>query len=60
LGNSCGTERVTFGVVTVYKRTDGKVAAAVPSDVVGKINGLGYNPAVDVQVVQLNDVCLCL
>lgn len=34
-------------VVTVYKRTDGKVAAAVSSDVVGKINGLGYNPAVE-------------
>ncbi|KAJ5704746.1 hypothetical protein N7536_000435 [Penicillium majusculum] len=34
-------------VVTVYKRTDGKVAVAVPSDVVGKINGLGYNPAVE-------------
>lgn len=34
-------------VVTVYKRTDGKVATAVPSDVVGKINGLGYNPAVE-------------
>ncbi|KAJ5714961.1 Thiolase-like subgroup [Penicillium malachiteum] len=34
-------------VVTVYKRADGKVAAAVPSDAVGKINGLGYNPAVE-------------
>ncbi|KAJ5474733.1 Thiolase-likesubgroup [Penicillium sp. IBT 31633x] len=34
-------------VVTVYKRTDGKAAVAVPSDVVGKINGLGYNPAVE-------------
>lgn len=34
-------------VVTVYKRADGKVATAVPSDVVGKINGLGYNPAVE-------------
>lgn len=34
-------------VVTVYKRTDGKIAAAVPSDVVGKISGLGYNPAVE-------------
>lgn len=34
-------------VVTVYKRADGKVAAAVPSDVVGKNNGLGYNPAVE-------------
>lgn len=34
-------------VVTVYKRADGKVSAAVPSDVVAKINGLGYNPAVE-------------
>ncbi|CAL5873982.1 uncharacterized protein PFLUO_LOCUS8267 [Penicillium psychrofluorescens] len=34
-------------VVTVYKRADGKVAAAVPSDVVGKLTGLGYNPAVE-------------
>lgn len=34
-------------VVTVYKRADGKVAAPVPSDVVGKVNGLGYNPAVE-------------
>ncbi|KAJ5763394.1 Non-specific lipid-transfer protein [Penicillium manginii] len=34
-------------VVTVYKRADGKVAAAVPSDVVGKVNKLGYNPAVE-------------
>lgn len=34
-------------VVTVYKRADGKIAAAVPSDVVGKLNGLGYNPAVE-------------
>jgi sterol carrier protein 2 len=31
----------------VYKRADGKIAAAVPSDVVGKLNGLGYNPAVE-------------
>ncbi|KAJ5191119.1 Non-specific lipid-transfer protein [Penicillium cinerascens] len=34
-------------VVTVYKRADGKVAAAVPSDQVAKITGLGYNPAVE-------------
>ncbi|KAJ5081474.1 hypothetical protein NUU61_009738 [Penicillium alfredii] len=34
-------------VVTVYKRADGKVAAAVPSDVVAKATGLGYNPAVE-------------
>jgi sterol carrier protein 2 len=34
-------------VVTVYKRADGKVAAAVPSDVVAKLTGLGYNPAVE-------------
>ncbi|OJD18385.1 hypothetical protein AJ78_01565 [Emergomyces pasteurianus Ep9510] len=33
-------------VVTVYKRGDGKAAVAVPDEVVGKINGLGYNPAV--------------
>ncbi|PGH08272.1 hypothetical protein AJ79_06059 [Helicocarpus griseus UAMH5409] len=34
-------------VVTVYKRADGKTAVAVPDDVIGKINGLGYNPAVE-------------
>jgi sterol carrier protein 2 len=34
-------------VVTVYKRADGKANQAVPSDVVGKKNGLGYNPAVE-------------
>lgn len=34
-------------VVTVYKRADGKVAEAIPSDIVGKKNGLGYNPAVE-------------
>lgn len=34
-------------VVTVYKRADGKVAAAVPSDIVARITGLGYNPAVE-------------
>lgn len=34
-------------VVTVYKRADGKPAAAVSSEAVGKINGLGYNPAIE-------------
>jgi sterol carrier protein 2 len=34
-------------VVTVYKRPDGKVSTAVPSDEVAKITGLGYNPAVE-------------
>ncbi|BDD61182.1 hypothetical protein MPDQ_002627 [Monascus purpureus] len=34
-------------VIAVYKRADGKVATAVPSDVVAKITGLGYNPAVE-------------
>ncbi|OJD26453.1 hypothetical protein ACJ73_02168 [Blastomyces percursus] len=33
-------------VVTVYKRADGKVALPVSDEVIGKINGLGYNPAV--------------
>jgi sterol carrier protein 2 len=33
-------------VVTVYKRADGRMATPVPSDLVGKITGLGYNPAV--------------
>lgn len=32
-------------VVTVYKRADGKVAEPVSDEAVGKINGLGYNPA---------------
>ena len=34
-------------VVTVYKRADGRTATTVPSDVVAKITGLGYNPAVE-------------
>ncbi|PGH20823.1 hypothetical protein AJ80_03450 [Polytolypa hystricis UAMH7299] len=34
-------------VVTVYKRADGKVAQPVSNDVVGKVNGLGYNPAIE-------------
>jgi len=32
-------------VVTVYKRADGKAATSVSDEQVGKINGLGYNPA---------------
>ncbi|KAK3314645.1 thiolase-like protein [Apodospora peruviana] len=34
-------------VVTVYRRADGKEAPVVDSAVVGKVNGLGYNPAVE-------------
>jgi sterol carrier protein 2 len=34
-------------VVTVYKRPDGQAATAVSSEKVGKINHLGYNPAVE-------------
>lgn len=34
-------------VVTVYKRPDGKAAPKVDSATVGKINKLGYNPAVE-------------
>jgi sterol carrier protein 2 len=34
-------------VVTVYKRADGRKTEAVPSDVVGMKNKLGYNPAVE-------------
>lgn len=34
-------------VVTVYKKGDGKAAKAVDSSTVGKVNGLGYNPAVE-------------
>ncbi|PTU17384.1 hypothetical protein P175DRAFT_0467336 [Aspergillus ochraceoroseus IBT 24754] len=47
-------------VVTVYKRADGKVATAVPSDVVAKITGLGYNPAVEAKgftAEQAKQVC---
>jgi len=32
-------------VVTVYSRADGKEAEPVSDEAVGKINGLGYNPA---------------
>lgn len=34
-------------VVTVYKRADGKTNTAVDSATVGKLNKLGYNPAVE-------------
>ncbi|KAK4228924.1 thiolase-like protein [Podospora fimiseda] len=34
-------------VVTVYKRADGKEAKMVDSGTVGRVNGLGYNPAVE-------------
>lgn len=34
-------------VVTVYKRADGQGAKPVDSQSVGKVNGLGYNPAVE-------------
>ncbi|KAM0251728.1 hypothetical protein ACHAQJ_008003 [Trichoderma viride] len=34
-------------VVTVLRRADGQVAPAVDSEVVGKANKLGYNPAVE-------------
>ncbi|KAK2735542.1 sterol carrier [Colletotrichum kahawae] len=34
-------------VVTVYKRADGKEAPKVDSATVGKVNRLGYNPAVE-------------
>lgn len=34
-------------VVTVYKRADGHTAEPVPSDVVSKETGLGYNPAIE-------------
>jgi sterol carrier protein 2 len=36
-------------VVTVYKRGDGKENEAVSDEVVGRKNGLGYNPAVVAQ-----------
>jgi sterol carrier protein 2 len=32
-------------VATVYKRADGKTNAPVSDEQVGKLNGLGYNPA---------------
>ncbi|KAL2263714.1 hypothetical protein VTK26DRAFT_5470 [Humicola hyalothermophila] len=34
-------------VVTVYRRADGEVARPVDSATVGRLNGLGYNPAVE-------------
>lgn len=34
-------------VVTVYKRADGRESQSVDSQTVGKINKLGYNPAVE-------------
>jgi sterol carrier protein 2 len=32
-------------VVTIYQRADGKKAAPISDDEVGRYNGLGYNPA---------------
>lgn len=34
-------------VVTVYRRGDGREAPVLSDEVVGKVNGLGYNPAVE-------------
>jgi sterol carrier protein 2 len=34
-------------VVTVYKRADGKDATPVSDEQVGKLTGLGYNPATE-------------
>lgn len=34
-------------VVTVYRRADGNEAQVLDNETVGKINGLGYNPAVE-------------
>ncbi|KIX97041.1 uncharacterized protein Z520_07155 [Fonsecaea multimorphosa CBS 102226] len=34
-------------VVTVYKRADGKAASPVSDEAVGRLNGLGYNPATE-------------
>ena len=47
-------------VVTVYKRADGKLNLPVDSATVGKINHLGYNPAVQARgftVTEANSVC---
>jgi sterol carrier protein 2 len=35
------------GVVTIYKRADGKSNTKVSSEEVGRLTGLGYNPAVE-------------
>jgi sterol carrier protein 2 len=32
-------------IVTIYKRADGQKATPVSDDQVGRVNGLGYNPA---------------
>lgn len=32
-------------VVTIYKRADGQAATPLSDEQVGKLNGLGYNPA---------------
>ncbi|KAK2756642.1 hypothetical protein FQN53_008574, partial [Emmonsiellopsis sp. PD_33] len=48
--DSCLQHNLGLGgavVVTVYKRADGTVAQAVSDAVIGKKNGLGYNPAVE-------------
>jgi sterol carrier protein 2 len=34
-------------VVTVYRRGDGREAPVLSDEVVGRVNGLGYNPAVE-------------
>lgn len=34
-------------IVTIYKRPDGKKATPVSDEQVGKLNGLGYNPATE-------------
>jgi len=46
-------------VVTIFKRADGEMPRAVSDGEVGKINGLGYNPAVEAKgftAAQVNKV----
>lgn len=48
--NACMQHNLGLGgavVVSVYKRADGKVAPSLSNEEIGKINGLGYNPAVE-------------
>ena len=48
LGGAC--------VVTVYRRADGGEANAVGDEEVGRVTGLGYNPAVECREVSEEDV----
>jgi sterol carrier protein 2 len=42
-------------VVTIYKRADGKATEAISDEIISKVSGLGYNPAVEARYITPED-----